>query len=202
MKLYGRVTSSNVMKVLWLLDELGLGYERIDAGLSYGALDATLNPFRLIPVLDDDGFVLFESNAILRYLARGHAAQTRVYPSEPRARAVIDAWMDVQQTEVVVAMGPLFVGLIRTLPEHRDPVAIERARAAAAAVWTVIDAQIARAGFVAGTVMTLADYALGPHVHRWFALPVERPELPALSAWYAAMRMRPAYIERVALPLT
>ena len=193
------------MKVLWLLDELGLRFERVDAGLSFGQVDtpeyAAMNPLRLVPVLQDGGFTVFESNAILRYLVNAHAPEGRLYSSEPRSRATVDCWMDAQQTALVPPMGVVFQQLVRVPAERRDVDAVARSAVEAARVWTVVDAQIALAGWVADAVPTLADFAFGPHAHRWFSLPVERPRLPALERWYRGLLNRPAYAARCALPL-
>ena len=206
LKLWGRVTSSNVMKILFLLDELGLPYERIDAGGAFGRTATpeyrAMQPAGLVPALEDGDFSLFESNAILRYLVNAHAPASPLYPAAPRARGTIDAWLDFQQT----ALGPphtvFFIGLVRTPPEQRDMAAIGRAVREAAALWTILDARIARLGWIAADHFSLADIAFGVHVHRWFGLDLPgRPDLPHLRAWYDALLARPAYAAHCAGPL-
>src|SRR4029077_18656579 len=100
--LWGRATSSNVMKVIWALEELQLPYERIDVGGSFGKTDTAeyraMNPTSLVPTLQEDDFTLWESNAICRYLCHAHAPHSRLWPQEPHTRANIDRWMDAQQT--------------------------------------------------------------------------------------------------------
>ena len=197
-RLWGRKTSSNVMKVLWTLDELGLPYERIDVGGAFGGTATpeyrTMQPIGLVPAIEDCTFHLFESNAIIRYLCNAHAPTSPLYPAAAEARATVDAWLDFQQT----ALGPphtvFFLGLVRTPPEKRNMDAIVAAIREAGAIWSIIDARIARLGWVAADHLTLADIALGPHIHRWFALDLpERPNLPHVRAWYDRLLALPAY---------
>ncbi len=205
LKLWGRTNSSNVMKVLWLLDELGLAYERIDAGLAYGRTQTpeylAMSPFALVPALQDGHVSVFESNAILRYLCRTHARGTTLYPADPVACAPVDAWMDVQQTKFG-AMSLVFQALVRTPPAQRDSAAIAAATAESARNWAVLDARLVGQPYVCGDTLTLADVALGPNLHRWFALPIERPDLPALRGWYERLLERTGYATHVAQPLT
>lgn len=202
----GRANSSNVMKVVWLLDELGLPYERVDVGGPFGGTDApeyvAMNPNRTIPTLVEDDFVLWESNAILRYLASAHVTDSPIWPADVRARASIDRWMDWQQTTLGPPHGVLLRGLVRTPPEQRDMNAINAAAEAAGRAWTLLDAVLDRVPYVAGPVFTLADIALGVHVHRWFAFDVVRPDLPHVSAWYKRLLARPPYAQHVAQPLS
>ncbi len=206
LRLWGRTNSSNVMKVLWLLDELGLGYERIDAGGSFGRTEAAayraMNPLGLVPTLEDDGFALFESNAILRYLCSAHAPGNPLYPREAKPRAVVDAWLDFQQTALNRPQSVVFGGLVRTPPAERDNAAISAAMTEAGRIWGLLDARLAGQPYVAGDGLTIADIAFGPHVHRWFAMPIARPDCPHLHAWYERLMGRPAYRTHIAQPLS
>ncbi len=202
-RILGRANSSNVMKVIWLLEELHLPYTREDYG---GPFQNTatpeyraLNPNGFVPTLVEDGFVLWESNAILRYLATGAPA---LWPTDPRARANIDRWMDWQQTTHNRPGSLVFQGLVRTPPAQRDPAAIATALAELAGVWSLLDQTLAAHPYVAGSAFTLADIPLGIHVHRWFAFPVDRPDLPHLRAWYDRLLARPAYAAHCAAPLS
>ena len=197
-RLWGRKTSSNVMKVLHVLDELGLPYERIDAGGSFGRTDTpeyrAMQPIGLVPALEEDGFTLFESNAIIRYLVKAHAPDSPIYPPDPRASARVDAWMDFQQTTLNAHATTYFIGLVRTPPEKRDDAAIAAAIKRAQSLYGILDGELARNDWIAGPHFTLADIAYGPHVHRWFALDLPgRTELPNLRRWYERMKARPAY---------
>jgi glutathione S-transferase len=198
-KIWGRATSSNVMKVLWLCDELSLPYERIDAGLTFGVTNTpdylSMNPTGLVPTLEEDEFTLWESNAICRYLAASDQAGEAVWPTDLRARAHIDRWMDAQQTVLNRPQSVVFQGLVRQKPEERDMKAISAAMSQADRAWLMLQAEIelAGGGYVCGSSLTLADVAWGVHVHRWFSLPVTRSDAPVLRAWYDRLLARPAY---------
>ncbi len=206
LKLWGRTNSSNVMKVWWLLEELGVSYERTDAGMGFGGNDTPeyrrMSPLGLVPALQDGDFSLFESNTILRYLSDTQAPLHRCYAADPKQRAIIDAWMDVQQTALGPPQGALFVAAIRTPADKRDPKTIAAAVGPAAAMWGLVERQLAAHPYVVGERLTLADMAFGPHVHRWFNMAIERPEMPHLRAWYDRLLARPAYARTCAAPLT
>ena len=203
-KLWGRTNSSNVMKVMWLLDELGVAHERIDAGGAFGRTDTpeyrAMSPLGQVPALEDGAVRLFESNAILRYLARTYGAGRGLYPDGAAAAGLVDAWLDFQQTALAGPQGAVFVRAARTPPGERDPAAIAQAIAAATPVWALLDAQVAAREWIAGPSLSLADMAFGPHLHRWFAMLIERPELPALRAWYGRMTALPAYARTCMVP--
>jgi len=204
--IWGRTNSANVAKVLWLLDELGLSYERVDAGGKFGRTGTpeyrAMNPLGLVPTLEEDGFSLFESNAIIRYLCNAHAPTSPLYPAEPRARGVVDAWLDLQQTALNRPQGIVFGGLIRTPPEQRDHAAISAAVSEVGQIWGLLDSRLAGRDFIAGGEMTLADIAFGVHAHRWFGIPIARPDSPNLLAWYHRLLARPPYAAHVAQPIT
>ncbi len=206
MTLWGRANSSNVMKVAWLLEELSLPYQRIDCGGPFGRTRdpdyLAMNPNSVVPTLQEDGFTLWESNAILRYLAACHADGTPLWPGGKQARANVDRWMDWQQTTLTAPQSTVFQGLVRTPPDKRDHPAIDAAFNRAGAAWSLLDAQLARHGHIAGPDFTLADMASGVHVHRWFSFDRERPDLPHLRAWYDRLLDRPAYRQHCAQPMS
>jgi glutathione S-transferase len=200
---WGRATSSNVMKVLWGLEELNLPFERIDAGGAFGRTDTpeyrAMNPTGLVPTLQEDDFTLWESNVILRYLAGAHGGGA-VWPPDPQARARIDCWMDAQQTLLNRPMSTVFLGLVRTPADERDMGAIAAGIEETARVWRLIDARLERHAFIAGADFMLCDIPWGVHAHRWFNmdyLGLTRPEMPALRAWYDRLRTRPGYQRHV-----
>jgi len=205
-KLLGRANSSNVMKVVWLMEELSLPYERTDVGGPFGGTDTpeyrALNPNGMVPTLVEGGFVLWESNAVIRYLCAANAPGDSMWPDDLQARASIDRWMDWQQTTLNRPQSAVFQGLVRTAPEQRDVAAIAAATAEAARCWSLLDAMLSRVPYVAGPVVTLADMALGVHVHRWFSFELTRPPQPHLRAWYNRLLARPAYKQHVAMPMT
>ena len=206
-RLLGRANSSNVMKAIWLLEELGLPYQREDLGGPFGGTDTpeyrAMNPNGTVPTLVEDEFVLWESNAILRYLCAANAPGSPMWPNDLHARASIDRWMDWQQAVLNRPASVVFVGLVRTPPERRDEAAIRAAVGEAGRLWGLLDVILARMPYVAGPVFTLADIPLGVHVHRWFFFPVDKPDLPHLRAWYDRLLQRPAYRDHcAAIPVT
>lgn len=202
--IWGNADSINVQKVLWCCEEVGLQYERIDAGRHFGVVNTPafrkLNPNGLVPTIDDDGFVLWESNTIVRYLAAKHAPGT-LWPQDVRSRAEADRWMDWSNSTLWPTMLPLFRGFMRTPEAQRDAGAIETARRATLAVLEILDARLESSGFVAGETLTMGDIAVGCAVWRWMALPVERPTLVHLQRWFDALATRAAYRKVVMQPL-
>lgn len=205
LKIWGRANSSNVQKVLWCCAELGLDYERIDAGLAFGVVDQpdylALNPNGRVPTIEDDGFVLWESNAILRYLAGKYGGDS-LWPDDPRTRADADRWMDWQTTGFWPALTPAFFGLVRTPEEQRDGAAIQASVDATTVFAKILDGQLAGKDFVVGATFTLADVALGIVANRWFTLAIERPALANLEAWYGRLNERAGFRKHVSHPLT
>jgi glutathione S-transferase len=206
LRIWGRTSSSNVMKVLWLAEELAIPYERIDAGGAFGRTRdpdyLAKNPNALVPTIEeDDGFTLWESNSILRYLARRHGKGSAICPADPRAAADMERWMDWQLSALNPPMTTIFFTYVRIPEPERDYAAAGKARDAAAALWAMVEARLGADGFLCGKDLTLADVALGPYLHRWFALPIERPSMPKLEAWYKRLAARPGYARHIAVPM-
>lgn len=200
LKVWGRPTSSNVMKVVWTCGELGIPFERIDIGGPFGGnrepAYLAINPNGLVPTLEEpDGFVLWESNSIVRYLAAGNDA---FYPTDRRLRADAERWMDWQLTTVGPTYGPIFHGLVRTPAAQRDPAAIAAAVAKTTDLFQVLEARMADRPYLCGDALTVADIPYGPILHRWFRLSFDRPAFPKLQAWYERLSERPAFAEHVA----
>jgi glutathione S-transferase len=205
LRLWGRISSINVQKVLWTLDEIGIPYERIEAGGAFGVVATPeykrMNPNSLVPVIEDEGFVLWESNAIVRYLAAKHAEGT-LWPRELRQRADIDRWMDWQATTCTPAMRDAFWQLVRTAPERRDAAAVEASRVATEKIMAILDAHLAGRACVAGNSFSPADIVLGCAVHRWLNLPLPREPRPDIERWFATLRARPGAARVLSLPVT
>lgn len=203
---WGRASSVNVMKVLWLLDELAIPFQRIDAGGAFGrtrdADYAAMNPNATVPTLVmPHGYTLWESHAILRYLCRTQPGGNAFYPEAPEARADAERWMDWTLASLNEPMRVIFWTLVRTPETERDLPGAARARDAAERLWRIVDARLAGRDFVAGR-FGVADMALGGFLHRWFALPITRPDLPNLRAWYDRLLERTPYRTHVAVPLS
>lgn len=206
LKIWGRTNSSNVQKVMWCVGELNLPHERIDAGLQFGKNKEgwylKMNPNGLVPVIDEDGFILWESNSIVRYLAARHS-MGQLYPSDLKARADAERWMDWQLTVLGPPLGQVLMNLVRTAPDKRNWDLIRAASQQSATAITILDRQLEGRDYVTGPRFTVADIALGGMAYRWFNFPdIKRPELPHLKAWYERLSQRPAYRAHVMLPIT
>jgi glutathione S-transferase len=205
LKVWGRENSINVQKVLWCCDELGLDYERIDAGGPFGLTRdpeyLALNPNGLVPVIADDGFVLWESNVIVRYLCATRGAGT-LWPEDAKRRADAERWMDWQLGTLWARMRPVFIGLVRTPPEERDEAALEEARRVTVEAWEVLEGHMADKDYVLGDAFTMADVPLGVSVYRWSQLPAEKAPTPNLDSYLGRLSRRPAFRARVMLPLS
>ena len=194
LRLWGRLSSINVRKVVWALQEAGVPFERIDAGLAHGVVGTpeygAKNPNRLVPLLEDGDFTLWESNAIVRYLCARYAPA--LYPEELRPRFDAERWMDWQQTTLNVAGRNAFMQLIRTPAEQRQPALIEASQAAMARCIALLDAHLATQPYVAGAHFGMADIPIGCDIHRWWKLPLPTPDAPHVQRWFDALQARPA----------
>src|SRR4249920_3246815 len=205
--IWGRPNSVNVQKVLWCLHELDLAFERIDAGMAYGKNGEpeylAMNPNGRVPTLVDGDFVLWESNSIMRYLVRAYRPQSTLYPEAPKVRAGVDRWLDWTLSTLQPVDRPVFWALVRTPPEKRDMIAIQKDADAEAVVWRVVEAQLATRRFIEGDQFTIADIALGAYVRRWLGVEgVTKPELPNIERWFAQFAARPGFIQFIAPPMT
>ncbi len=201
-KIWGRNTSANVQKVMWAVDEIGLPHERIDIGGPFGKnrepAYLAMNPNGLVPTLEEeDGFLLWESNAIVRYLAAKHHASV-LEPADPHARARAGAWMDWQLSVLGPAMFACFWGLVRTPPDKRNHAAIEESKKKTNAAMTILDGQLAKTAYVAGDAFSYGDIPVAVIANRYRQLVPERPPLRDFERWYAAISARQAFKDQVA----
>jgi glutathione S-transferase len=196
LKILGRRSSGNTQKVLWCCDELGIAYEREDAGRGYGRTRdpdyLALNPNARVPTLVDDVFALWESNAIVRYLCAKHGMGTW-YPTDLERRADMERWMDWQQT----TLRPLFHALIDARKaaggEHAPPDAAAPQLEAMTAAWTILDAHLSRRPYVGGERLTMADFPYCYILNRWYRLPLPHAGLPNVRAWFERLCEREAF---------
>jgi glutathione S-transferase len=195
LKIWGRLSSLNVRKIVLAAQELGLRFERIDAGGSFGIVRTpdylAKNPNALVPVIEDDQVTLWESNVIVRYLCARHAPDT-LYPLALPRRFDAERWMDWQQTELNPATRPAFLQWIRTPEDRRDPEIIAQSVATTERLLAMLDQHLSRQPFMAGDRLTMADLPIACELHRWVNLPQPRAERPHLDRWYAAVRARPS----------
>ena len=206
LKIWGRKNSSNVRKALWCAEELGLDYEAIDAGGAFGVVDTpqyrALNPNGRVPMIEDDGFVLWESNAIVRYLAARYGDDTSWYPSDVRVRAQADKWMDWTTSSFAGPFRDLFWGVLRTPTEQQDWLLINAASKTCAELLSIVDQALSEKPYLSGDEIGMGDIPLGSFIYAWFEMPIERPHMRHLSAWYERLKLRPAYRNAVMTALT
>jgi glutathione S-transferase len=205
--IWGRANSVNVQKVLWCLRELDLGYDRIDAGLHFGKNTEppylAMNPNGRVPTLVDGDYVLWESNSVMRYLCLAYGKGTPIYPEAPKVRAGVDRWLDWTLSTLQPVDRPVFWALVRTPPDQRDMVAIQKNADAEAVVWGMVEAQLATRCFIEGDQFTIADIALGAYARRWLGVEgVTKPTFPHLERWFTQFADRPGFTQFIAPPMT
>jgi glutathione S-transferase len=205
--IWGRANSVNVQKVLWCCEELGLAYDRIDAGLQFGRNNEpeylAMNPTGRVPTLVDGDFVLWESNSILRYLAMQYGPQSSLYPADPKVRASADRWLDWSLSTLQPAERPVFWGYIRTKPADRDAAQLAAAANEVAKLWRIVDAHLNGRDYLEGDTFTLADLVIAAYARRWFGIvELARPALPQLERWYIGITQRAGFQRYVSHDLT
>ena len=203
LKIWGRVNSVNVKKAMWCVDELGLPHERADAGMQFGIVNTPeyrkMNPNGLVPTMDENGYILWESHSIVRYLSAKFGKGV-LWPMDERTRGVSNQWMD-WAFSFQGSVRDAFWHLIRTPAEKRDAQAIEASRVKSGEMARILDAALADRMYVAG-MFSMGDIPIGCEVQRWMRLPMERPKLPHLEAWFERLCARTAFKKNVDLPLT
>ena len=201
-KVWGRLTASNVQKVMWCVDELGVAHEHIHIPFGRAKQDPAylaINPNGRVPTIEEDGFILWESNSCVRYIAARFGAGT-LWPTDPRVRADAERWMDWQLATLSEPSDTIFIGLVVKKQEQRDMAAIAAATKRLNELWTIVDKVLATRKFVAGNDLTIGDIPMGIAVHRWFTIPVERDRHPNVEGWYGRLIDRPAFKKNVMNP--
>jgi glutathione S-transferase len=198
--LWGRLSSANVQKAVWALEELGLSYEHIPLGGRFGG-NATaeylaMNPNGLVPTLRDGDLVVWESHAIVRYLAAAYGAGS-LFPADPRERAIVDQWTDWTATTFQPAWINLFWLLVRTPPAHQDRVAIDKAIQATSRCFGIMDKRLGEAPFLGGERLSYADIVAGVALYRWTTMEIDRPVLQSVESWHARLGERAAFRKAV-----
>jgi glutathione S-transferase len=195
LRIWGRLSSINVRKVVWAAQEVGVTFDHINAGGEYGLVNTaeftSMNPNQMVPVVDDGGFRLWESNVIVRYLAARYGREG-LYPEALSERFDAERWMDWQQTTLNPAGRQAFIQLIRTSDRERDAAAIAASVSAMEPLLGLLNEHLSGSGFMLGDRLTIADIPIGCEVHRWWGLPLKRPALSHLERWYAGLLQRPA----------
>jgi glutathione S-transferase len=202
--IYGRKNSFNVQKVMWLVGELGLDHHHIELGGSFGGLDTpeflAKNPHGRVPVIDDDGTIIWESHAILRYLAAVYG-DASWWNNDPELRSNVDRWVDWSATTLQPDfLNGIFWGFYRTPAAKRDTVAVERAVKRTSEHMQLLDAHLAERAFMTGGKPSLADIAIGTNLYRYLNIEIARPDTPHVARWYQRLAARPAYQAHVMVP--
>ena len=195
LKLWGRTSSINVRKVLWTLQAIGVPFERVDAGLSFGIVKTpdylVKNPNAMIPLLEDGDFSLWEANVIVRYLCAKYANGT-LYPKSIQQQFDAERWMDWQQTTLNNASRDAFYHWIRVKPELRSHALIAKSVEATEPLLQMVDNLLTNRAYVAGDHLTMADIPIACEIHRWWGLPQPRPAFVHIERWYTQMLAHPA----------
>ncbi len=203
-KLYGRKTSINVQKVSWALAEIGLEFDWIYKNDNPGDLDtpeyAEINPQYRVPTLDDNGMIIRQSNVIVRYLARKYSEEN-LWPNDPATAATADYWMDWQAADNWRNVLAVFLNLYRVAPEDRDDAEVARGILNLGKDFEYLEVQLGDQNYVAGQELTMGDFPVGAAVHRFYAMPIDRPILPKVEAYYARLKERQAFRENVMVPM-
>ncbi|MCH8858562.1 MAG: glutathione S-transferase N-terminal domain-containing protein [Proteobacteria bacterium] len=201
LKIWGRRSSCNVQKIMWLLAELGIAHEHFDAGGRFGGLDdpkfRAMNPHGLVPVIDDGGTIIWESHACVRYLAAQYGKGTAFWNDDPRIRAEADKWMEWSATTLQRDAVDLFSAFWRTPEERHDTARIEDLKKRCANNFALLDDHLAARPYIAGDAITVADIAVGALLYRHFTLGFDWPKMPNLEAFYALMQERAPYRRHV-----
>lgn len=200
---YGRATSDNVQKARWMLEETSQPYEHVELGGRFGGLDdpafLKLNPHGKVPLLLDGETVVWESNAIVRYLAATYSAGA-MWPQDPAKRAYADQWMEWAQTRLYPDANRLFWLSVRTPEADHDLSKISATLERLKGYYEILERQLEGQDYVAGNQLTIADIPTGATLYRYFEMDLDRPDLPNICAWYDRLCARPAYQSAVMIP--
>ncbi|WP_205123446.1 glutathione S-transferase family protein [Marimonas lutisalis] len=196
LRVYGRNNSVNVQLVMWTVHELDIPHERLDFGAGHASTRSeaflAMNPMGLVPAIEDGPVALFESAAILRYLAAKYGEGT-FWPADPVLRGPLDSWAEWGKNSFAAQVLELFKYDVRQSPATRDPADLDRITAALTPLAEILDTRLQGRKWVGGDDFTFADIACGHPLHRFFTMTWPRPALPALEAYYERLQERPAY---------
>jgi glutathione S-transferase len=199
LKIWGREDSLSVQKVMWCIRELEIPYEQINLGKGYESPNQPwylkMNPTGTIPTIDDDGFVLWESNAIVKYLCAKYSPGN-LSPTDPYEYADADRWISWQGTTLWPPMRQILLTLVRTPEDKRDSKRVAELMSEVTGYWRILDGRLQGRKYIMGDRFTMADIVFGPHIYRWFTYPIPRPDLPHLRAWYERFLTHKHYTPR------
>lgn len=198
--IHGRATSSNVQLVMWTIGELGLPHRRLDVGGSFGGTDTpeylAMNPNGLVPCFQDGDLSLFESAAIMRYLAASHG-DANFWPRDPEKRARLDQWAEWGKITFSPTVLRMFMQLVRTREADRKPAVIAELEKDIARLAKILDDRLGEGPYLGGKALTFADIPVGHLLYRYMTLPFEKAKTPNLDAYYKRLTEHPAFAEHV-----
>ena len=204
-KIWGRENSVNVKKALWCAQELGLAYERVNAGGAFGVVDTpeyrAMNPNGLVPCIEEDGFILWESNAIVRYWCAKYGVGT-LFPADLRKQAIAGQWMDWSTSIFTPLYRDVMRNLIRLPEQQRNMSVVEKSVQDGNQHLATLDAALAKQPFLSGDAFGMGDIPMGCLAYGWLKMPIQHPPLTHVDAWCNRLAQRPAYQDKVMLPLT
>jgi glutathione S-transferase len=200
LKIWGRTNSLNVQKVMWTVGELGIAHERVDAGGKFGGLDQpgylAMNPNSKIPTVEDNGVIVWESNACVRYLSARYGEGV-LWDPDPGVRADADKWMDWMQTALAPDFYDLFWNVVRLPDARKNPEAAAEAAQRLRGHYAVVERQLGDKPFMVGERLSMADIVIGATLYRYYEMPIDHPGLGGIHAWYHRLKDRPAYRHHV-----
>ena len=203
LQIYGRKNSNQVIQLMWAVDELGIEYKRHNVGGSFGGLDTEeygkMNPNRLVPTINDNGFILWESYAIIRYLC-GQYGQGSLWPDDPQQAALADQWMEWTNSRFMSTFFPIFWNLIRTPKDQQNADKIIESAKATGKLLQIVEQNLQGKDYLAGNNLTMGDIPLGSMMFKYYTLGIERPSLPNIERWYASLCERKAYKDNAMNP--
>ncbi|MBT6272533.1 MAG: glutathione S-transferase family protein [Chromatiales bacterium] len=197
LKIWGRNDGSNVVKVMWCVGELGIAHTRIDWGGPFGGNDdpayRAKNPNGRLPTIEyDDGYTLWESGAVIRFLCAEHSLGD-LCPADNRTRAAAEKWMDWSSLNFA-GFNSVLLAQYFTLPEEkRTPGAVEAVVKQYSPALDILEKHLDSQPYLNGDAMTMADIPAGSLVHRWFHWLQTPPTHPNVRAWYERLAARPEY---------
>jgi glutathione S-transferase len=194
--IWGHQNAPNVRKVIWTCDELGIAYERKDIGGPFGGTGSdqyrAMNPNGRIPTIDHDGFILWESHAIMRYLVAIAGGQSLV-PADPQGQAQVNQWMDWQLAHLGHAIRALVLLVLKPGDTIPSPAQIDAARSEVLGLLAILEIALADRNWILGEYFTLADIPLAINYNMWKVLAPDHEGFPALETWYTRILARPSY---------
>lgn len=196
LEIFGRHTSYNVQKVLWLADELELNYSHVQVGGRFGGTDTSdflqMNPMGKVPVLRHGANHVWESNTIVRYMAATFSENTWI-ATDPYQRSLQERWMDWAIEKFEPAFIGVFWGFYRIPPERRNNISIAKSVNDCNHCLSMIGDQLKEKSFLLGDTPSVADVAVGVFLHRLWSIELALVFPKNVENWYMQLSERSGY---------